>query len=145
MRLSVLLVVLLSWGCYSHVPETSVTPAPRTRLRIFLTDAGSTELARYIGPRIVTINGDVIQADSSGDLRIAVSSTVTGEGNETFWKGEAVTVPRGYVAVLQRRQLSKARTVAFVGGLAAAAIGLGQVTGVVGGEGGKGGPPPPPQ
>ena len=144
MRLPVLLAVALLCGCYVHVPETLVAPEPGRRVRILLTEAGSTELARYVGPRIGTINGDVIRADSAG-LEIAVSSTVTRDENETFWKGEAVSVPRDYVAVLQRRQIAVGRTVAFVGGLAGAAIGLGTVTGVVGGGGPRGGPPPPPQ
>lgn len=144
MRFAVLVAVVLSWGCYVHVPEVAVAPDPGTRVRILLTDAGSTELARYIGPRVGTINGDIIRSDD-GELQLAVSSTVTRDENETFWKGEAVTVSRQYIAVLQRRKLAVGRTAAFVGGLAGAAIGLGRITGIVGGGGPRDGPPPPPQ
>jgi hypothetical protein len=144
MRLAVFITVMLSWGCYAHVPETSVAPDPGTRVRVLLTDAGSTELARHIGPRVSTINGEIMRREDDGELALAVSSTVTRDGSEAFWKGEAVTVPRPYVAVLQRRKLAVARTVVLAGALAGAAIGLGRITGVVGG-GGRGGGPPPPQ
>jgi hypothetical protein len=143
MRLAAFMAVVLSWGCYVHVPETSVAPDPGTRVRVLLTDAGSTELARYVGPRINTINGEITSRAEDGDLALAVSSTVTRDGTEAFWKGEAVTVPRQYIAVLQRRKLAVVRTVALAGGLAGAAIGVGRVTGVVGGGGRRGGPPPP--
>lgn len=145
MRLAVFTAVVLSWGCYAHVPETSVAPDPGTRVRVLLTDAGSAELARYVGPRVNTINGEIMSREEDGGLALAVSSTVTSDGVEAFWKGEAVTVPRQHVAVLQRRKLAVARTVAVAGSLVGAAIAIGRVTGIVGGGDPKGGPPPPPQ
>lgn len=145
MRFILLATVAFCGGCYTHVPETSPTPMPRTRVRVLLTDNGSAELARHIGPKVSTINGEVVRSNEDGAIALAVSSTVTREGSESFWKGEVVTVAKQYVAVLQRRQLAVARTVAAAGGLAGAMIGLGRITGIVGGGGTKGGPPPPPQ
>lgn len=145
MRLVFFVMLAVCGGCYTHVPETSPAPIPKARVRVLLTDHGSAELARYIGPRVGTINAEVMRSEPDGALALAVSSTVTREGSESFWKGETVTVPREYIAVLQRRKLAVARTVAAAGGLAGAMIGFGRITGIVGGGGSKGGPPPPPQ
>lgn len=114
-------------------------------MRLYLSDAGSRELARYVGPRVTNINGTVTREENGGDLVLAVSSTVTTNGNETFWDGEVVSVPRPYIAVLQERKLSVSRTAAVAGGLVAAAVGLGRATGAIGGGGGKGGGTPPQQ
>jgi hypothetical protein len=130
-------------ACYSHIP--AATAPSGSRIRILLSDSGTRELARYVGPRVSTINGTVERSENGGDLVLAVSSTVTNEGSETFWKGEAVAVPRPYIAVLQQRKLSVPRTAALAGGLLAGAIGLGRATGAIGSGGGKGGPPPTPQ
>lgn len=132
-----------SAACYSHVPAT-VAPSG-THVRLLLSDSGTRELARYVGPRVTGINGTVTREENGGDLIVAVSSTVTTDGSETFWKGEAVRVPRPYVAVLQQRKLSVPRTVALAGGALAAAIVLGRATGAIGGGDGNGGPPPPQQ
>lgn len=137
-----LMAAFSSAACYSHVPATMAPTG--THVRLLLSESGARELARYVGPRVTSINGTVQREDNGGDLVVAVTSTVTTDGNETFWKGESVSVPRPYVAMMQQRKLSVPRTVALTGGLVAAAIVLGRATGAIGGgpRGGGGGPPP---
>src|ERR1051325_11339534 len=42
----------VSAGCYNYNPLTTPTPQPGSCVAVALTDAGSQELARYLGPNV---------------------------------------------------------------------------------------------
>src|SRR5205823_2651663 len=47
----------LTAGCYNYSPLTQPTPEPGAYLAVTLTDAGSVDLARYLGPSVFVARG----------------------------------------------------------------------------------------
>ena len=135
----VVLVVIVLSGCYSYVPVAVSGPPPGTRANLVLTDEGTVEMARQVGPSTRAIEGDVLSANGEG-LLLAVRRLERRDGIEEFWKGEQVTVPRGAVATFTERKLSRSRTALFGVGAAAAVFVLGkafgEATGIFGRNGG---------
>jgi hypothetical protein len=132
------LALVLS-GCYVTVPVTQSSLQPGDRIRVQLTEQGADDLARYLGPNVATVDGRLLQ-NSDGVLALSVTSVATRAGDEQYWKGEQVSIPRTTVANVQGRKLSLWRSgligAAFVG--AAATIGF-----VSGSSSGRGGGRPP--
>lgn len=134
---------LVLCGCYVTVPLTSTTPAPGTHLKVQLTDAGSNNLARYIGRDVVAVDGRLLPGSDDSVLSLSVNSVAKRSGDEQFWNGETVILPRGAIATVRQRKLSAWRSgllaSAFVAGIAA-------LTGIGGGNsGGTSANPPPGQ
>lgn len=130
-------------GCYKYTPLATTDPAPGTQIAVELTPAGTDTLARFVGPHVVAIDGRVVHADGT-DLSLAVSVVRKRNGEEDFWKGELVTIPREVISGLQQRRLSTGRTLLLVGAVAAASASVGvAATGGGSGGGGSGGGPPP--
>ena len=138
-RAFVVVVVLVLMGCYSYVPVAVSGPPPGARANLVLTDEGTVEMARLVGPSTRAIEGDVVSANGEG-LVLAVRRLERRDGIEEFWKGEQVTVPRTAVATYTERRLSRTRTVLFGAGVAAATFVLGkafgEATGIFGRTGG---------
>lgn len=130
-------------GCYKYSPLATTDPAPGARIAIELTPAGTDTLARFVGPNAIGIEGRVVQATGS-DLLLAVAVVRKGNGEEDFWKGETLSIPRGAISGLRQRQLSTSRTLLLAGAVAAlgATVGAAASGGGSGGGGGGGGPPP---
>lgn len=130
-------------GCYITVPLATTSPGPGTRLHVQLTDNGSGELARYLGPNVVSVDGRLLQ---STDTAVALSVNTVGmrDGDEQFWKGEAVSLPKGAIATVQQRKLSRWRSgllaSALIVGIVAIKGAAGGTTGTPGGEGNGGSP-----
>ena len=132
------LVAILLCGCYVNVP-LSTTPDPGERVHVLLTDQGSVDLAQYLGRNVGSVDGRLLGGGDSV-LTLAVSQVTSRAGDEDYWKGETVKLPRHTVASVQGRKLSFWRSgligSALVGGLA---IIVG--SGVGGSSGGKTTPP----
>jgi len=108
-----------------------------------LTDNGAADLASVVGPRVTGLSGRYMGL--SGDtLMLSVKTVIKTDGNEEFWKGERVGVPRSDIAHLSRRDFSSAKSLAIVGGIVGALV---AITGIVyaGSPGSHRPPPPPPQ
>ncbi len=139
MRAFVVVVLMVLSGCYSYVPVAVSGPPPGTRANLVLTDEGTVEMARLVGPRAQAIEGDVVSANGES-LILAVRRVERRDGIEEFWKGEQVTVPRAAVATFTERKLSRTRTVLFTAGAAIGAFFLGkafgEATGIFGRSGG---------
>ena len=114
--------LLLAGGCYGYYPETTATPVGRD-VQVTLTDSGSVVLAPRIGPQVQSLLGR-LDADSSRNLLVALSSVKRRDGDETTWKGERVAVPRALVATVEERRFSRARTTLFSGALAVALVAI---------------------
>ena len=67
-------------------------------------------------------------------------------GQEQFWKGETVVIPRYSLSNVQARQLNKPKSL-LLGGVLIVALASLKLAGVGNGNGGSGpgGPPPPPR
>ena len=130
-------------GCYKYTPLTTTDPAPGARIAVDLTAAGTDTLARFVGPNVIAIEGRAVEAGGN-DLLLSVSVVRKRNGEEDFWKGETVSIPRGVISGLRQRRLATGRTLLLAGAVAAlgATVGAAASGGGSGGGGGGGGPPP---
>jgi len=108
-----------------------------------LTDTGAAQLASAVGPRVTGLSGRYL--GQSGDtLLLSVKTVIKRDGNEEFWRGEQVGVPRSTVSSLSRREFSSAKSGAIVAAVVAAIVGIAGL--VYGGHTGSSTKnPPPPQ
>src|SRR2546422_3956727 len=117
----------LAAGCYNYQPLLTSTPTPGTYIAVTLTDSGSTELARYLGPNVFVVRGRYL-GDSDRGFLVSVTSVELKRGNELSWEGETVALPNGTVASLDVRRLAKGRSFLLAGvgagGLVAATLAL---------------------
>ena len=124
MRRCVPLAVLgMLSGCHTYLPLGTSEPQVGTRVAAELTGHGSDTLARYVGPGITTLRGDVVVTESA-EVVLSVTSVTDRAGQEKFWKREQVRVPRVAVQNFQQRKFSLGRSLllgaAFLGGSVAA-------------------------
>jgi hypothetical protein len=122
---AVLLLVacLLPVGCYTYLPLGTLEPQVGTQVSAELTWRGSDTLAAAVGPGVTTVRGAVLQADPAAVI-LAVASVANHSGQQQFWRGEPVRLPRGSVQGFEERKFSVGRTVllgaAFLGSSLAA-------------------------
>jgi hypothetical protein len=112
------LLAAMSAACYTTVPLRVQSPARGTTIRVELNSRGADSLARYVGPGIVWLRGDVVESTPEA---LALQMHVTGDrrGVETYWTDERVDVRRSYAASISERRLSKPRTFFAAAGIAA--------------------------
>ena len=115
MRASLVLAALsLTGGCYNYSPLTTATLVPGTYVAITLTDAGSQELARYLGPNVFVVRGRYVGDGDQGVLLSVVAVQLV-RGDEVPWAGEQVALPNSAIASMQVRQFAKGRSVLLAG------------------------------
>ena len=127
-------VLCVLCACYESVPIELARVQPGTKLRVSLTDAGADSLARYLGPGVETIDGKLISTTDSG-VSLSVSQVAMRSGQDQFWKGETVVIPRYSLSTVQARRLNKPKSL-LLGGVLIAALASLRLSGVVGGNGG---------
>jgi len=110
---------------------------PGTKIRISLTDAGADSLARYLGPGVETIDGKLISTDDRG-VSLSVSQVAMKSGQDQFWKGETVVIPRYSLSTVQARRINKSKSL-LLGGAFVVALASIKLSGVGGGNGGGSG------
>jgi hypothetical protein len=140
--------MLLTTGCFSYRPVVGVAPSPGSELRLELTDQGMMDLARYLGPRAITVDGRLVGVESDSALALDVKLVRTASGDLHRWVGEGtVRMPSSAIASISQRTLARKRTMVVSAGIVAAAISLGVYALDLGRAGGNpdggGGPPPP--
>src|SRR6476661_9368442 len=113
-----ILGALLLCGCYTYRNESVGDAALLTPIRVELTDEGSQEITKQVGPRGMMLEG-VLAARTDSDLVFDVSALTRTNGAEETWHGERVTVPASSVSRIQRRQFSVLNTGLFVAGIVA--------------------------
>jgi hypothetical protein len=133
------LVAILLCGCYVNVP-LSTTPDPGERVHVMLTDQGSIDLAQYLGRNIGSVDGRLLSGGDS-TLTLSVSQVTSRSGEEDYWKGETVKLPRNTVATVQGRKLSFWRS-GLIGGALLGGLAIIVGSGVDGSNGGRTTPPP---
>ena len=130
-------VLCVLCACYESVPIELAKVQPGTKIRISLTDAGADSLARYLGPGVETIDGKLISTDDRG-VSLSVSQVAMRSGQDQFWKGETVLIPRYSLSTVQARRINKTKSV-LLGGAFVVALASIKLSGVAGGNGGGGG------
>ena len=126
MRASILVVALCpAVACYNYNPLATPSPESGSCVAATLTDGGSRDLARYLGPNLFMVRGRYLGESDAGIL-VSVSSVELKRGEDVSWAGETITLPTDAVASLDVRRLAKGRTVLLVGagagGLVATAL-----------------------
>jgi hypothetical protein len=117
-RLNLIALVAVLSACYTYRPLSGPTPAPGQRVSAQLTTEGSRDLTGQIGPEVLHVEGNVIEADSSG-LDLDVLEIESYRGIRSDWHGERVRLPREAVAGMQQRRLSIGGTGLMAGALTA--------------------------
>ena len=97
-------------GCYVYRPIDTVEPRIGTRVSADLTDVGSDTLARYVGPGVTSLRGGVVNTEGAA-VTLAVTSVTDRSGQQQFWKGGQVRVPRVAVRDFTQRSFSLGRSV----------------------------------
>lgn len=139
MRIGVFaLLNVLGSACYTAVDTPHDAVRPGVRVYVDLAEAGTSNLARYVGPNVRQIYGDVSEV-AGGSLVIALRSVTDRRAIETLWAGESVAIPRADIVSIRERQFSRRRTWAFATAVVAAVLAGGRAFGVFGGgEGHRG-------
>jgi hypothetical protein len=109
---------ILNAGCYYYRPTETPTPAPTTFVSMALTDSGTDQLWRYLGPEVGALRGRLL-ATEGGSYAMSVYAVDLRNGTTLGWKGERVVVSRGLVSGMSERHFSLGRT-ALTSGLSAA-------------------------
>jgi hypothetical protein len=135
-------ILCILCACYESVPTELGRVQPGTKLRVSLTDLGADSLARYLGRGVETIDGKLISTTETG-VSLAVTQVSTRSGQDQFWKGETVVIPRSSLRTVQARRVNKLKSLLMSGAFVVALTTL-RLTGVVGNNGGTVGNPPPP-
>src|SRR3954449_2334497 len=103
-RIPLSLITVLA-ACYTYRPLETPTPAPGQRVSAQLTSEGSRDLTMQIGPEVLHVEGNVVDADSAG-MELEGREIESCRGFLSDWNGERVRVPRMAVAGMQQRRLS---------------------------------------
>ena len=140
LRKSVAICVLVTTACYTTVPLATEHPVTGSELVVTLTDAGAQQMASVLGPKVTGLSGKFL-GESGDSLYLGVSSVSQASGNETFWQGERVGVPRPIIATLRERKASTMKSALLVGAVVAV---LASITALVSsGSPGNNSTPPP--
>ena len=131
-RASIALLGLVASGCYTAISVDTGAVRPGARVYVDLTESGTTDLARYLGPNIREVYGDV-SARSDSAIVVSLRSVTDRRAIETLWAGERVPVPRVAIAELRERRLSKQKSWLFGAGFVAGLFLTGRAFGVLGG------------
>jgi len=111
---SLVTVALLQVGCYNYLPLRRSGLVPSSYLAVTLTETGSEELARYLGPNPFVVRGRYLSATERG-LAISVQSVESRRGDLAHWAGETVVVPGEFVRQVEQRAASPSKTVLLAG------------------------------
>jgi hypothetical protein len=138
-RLRILFITAVLNACTVYRPIEQPVPKEGSKVAADLTDAGSAGMARWVGPGVTEIRGQVVTASEEA-LLVSVRVVQNRSGTETTWKGEQVDIPQNWISSLRREEFSWTRT-GLVGVLVAGAVYLG-IT--IAGEISPSNPPPNP-
>jgi hypothetical protein len=106
------LALLLNTACYAYQrPTTAALPAGAD-VRVKLTAEGTQELARFLGPRVVTAEGMLASTRADGALMVAVDWIELTDGQRQRWNGEGqVAIPRDMTTAVDIKTLDRKKSV----------------------------------
>ena len=116
----VTLAAQLTLGCYSTMPVASASVGPRDVV-LEITDRGRVDLDGALGASPLRVTGRLTAlTDSTYTLTVREVETMRGE--TATWQGEAVTLRRSSVGLVQERRFSRGRTALVVLGAVGAVV-----------------------
>jgi len=125
----------MNTACYSYVPVQTIPPSSAD-VRVELSKDGTSDLARYLGPRVIAVDGKLSAIAADGSLIIAVSMVQIEDGPHQIWTGEGdVTFPQGYLTSVQVRTLNKKKSTIAAIAIAASLVAVMEVIVKAGGAG----------
>jgi len=135
-----LLALLTDTACYAYQPAAG-TPRPGGGVRFALTEGGTAELAKYLGPNVQEVTGQLGDVLPSGVLVVTPQWVKTSSGVLQPWSGEgAVDFPRDYVRSLDQRTFSRRRTTIAVVAVTSGVIAIAMIALKTGGAHGDAAP-----
>lgn len=117
---------LLLAACYKQVPLAGETPSGKSHVILEFTGAGAERMGGALGAAVMSARGRPL-AWTSDTIALAMVATTRRTGDEQFWKGERVAIPRDAVARVYERRLDRGKTALFAVTGAALAFGAQQV------------------
>ena len=137
----------LQMACYNYRPVSQPLAPAGQRLRVNLSPEGTTELAKFLGPRVEQVEGTLVNVQPDGTMSVAVEWVQTPGGVRQPWMGEGgVAIPATYIQSVQQHTLNRTSSVlaavGITGGLIALAVVALNTGGSQGGGDGPGTPPP---
>src|SRR5829696_3929185 len=125
MKLVAVALTISCVACYTAtgVPHDALPSG--ARVYVELTEPGTRELARFVGPNIREVYGDVREG-SGANLVLALRSVTDRRAIETPWTGELVTIPHAEIAAIRERKLSRKRSWLFAAAVTAALVATGR-------------------
>jgi hypothetical protein len=107
-------------ACYSYVPTQPSQPEPGSDVRAHLTSEGAQQLVPRFGPGVTELGGMLLNQESNGVSMLISWYRSTRVGDIVSGDNEAVRLPFEQIAGMERKQLSKGRSLllgaAFIGG-----------------------------
>jgi hypothetical protein len=101
-------------GCYNYEPLGRAHLVPSRYLALTLTESGSVQLMRYLGPSVLIVRGRFLSVTDSG-LALSVTSVEDQRGQSVTWQGETVVIPGNFVRALEARHVARTKTTLLVG------------------------------
>src|SRR5439155_27328555 len=81
------------------------------RVRLGRSADGTAELARFVGPRVVAVDGDLVSVSDSA-YTVGVDFVQTADSVRQQWTGEgSVAIPLRFVTSTQQRTFLKRQTI----------------------------------
>lgn len=111
----------LQTACFSYMPMQSSVPPQAKELGISINDRGRVLLGDRIGQSVDRIDGRIVSSDSLAVV-LDVYRVTDLRGIASTWTGERVSIPREAIMGYNARKLSKVRTFALIGAIAAVII-----------------------
>jgi hypothetical protein len=99
-----------SAGCYSYVPVSLGTIAPKEDVRVRVTDAAATRLADQLGSFSTEIDGQ-LSPEGSDSVLVGVSIDRTYRGATIGTTTQVLSLGRSEVVDVRRREFSRSRTI----------------------------------
>lgn len=113
-----LVIALVTPGCYSYVPFNGALATPGASIAIELNDRGRVAVGERLGPELERVDG-VLSFASDSDIVLQVSQVRDISGGMTTWSGETVHVRPAYTKQVFERRLDKRKTSIFAASAAA--------------------------
>jgi len=122
----------LAWtidtACYAYVPATTSAPTSGADVRVQLNNDGTVELARYLGPRVTSVDGKLTSTSADGAMVVAPSAVQVVDGSRQRWTGdETVVLPQRYVAGVQLRTIDRRKSTIAAAVIAASLVTAGAI------------------
>ena len=108
-RIVVAVTLLVSTGCYTMQPVSEQPFPVGITVELVINDAGRAALRPMMGPEVATVQGRLVQKDSTG-YTVAVTQLGLLRDGTQVWSGERVSIKSEYVNSVAERRFSRGRT-----------------------------------